>query len=43
MYFMPQSLFFLLLYKTIKSPIDGEIDRAFIGERVLLSRNKMNL
>ena len=29
--------------KTMKSPIDGEIDRAFIGERVLLSRNKMNL
>lgn len=26
-----------------KKPIDGEIDRAFIGERVLLSRNKMNL
>ncbi len=42
MYFMPQSLFFAL-YKSIKSPIDGEIDRAFIGERVLLSRNKMNL
>lgn len=42
MYFMPQSLF-LLSCKAIKSPIDGEIDRAFIGERVLLSRNKMNL
>ncbi len=38
MYFMPQSLFFLCC-KSIKSPIDGEIDRAFIGERVLLSRN----
>ena len=42
MYFMPQSLFGLSC-KAIKSPIDGEIDRAFIGERVLLSRNKMNL